>query len=168
MNNAHMRPRVRARSLTRARTRAARPPPPPRPQHHHRQHAPSRGNVDAVNVHPLEFLVGEYLHLAAVVALAWALPGGVHVAAAAAFVVLGGLGASLNHTRLDVRVPRAAAGEGGGGWLYDVRAHDVHHRLPRSNYGQYTMAWDRLFGTYRPYDGPGAAAPPRKGKAGGD
>jgi len=27
----------------------------------------------------------------------------------------------------------------------------VHHRLPESNYGQYTMLWDHAFGSYRPY-----------------
>lgn len=32
-------------------------------KHHHRQRAPSRGNVDAVNVHPFEFVSGEYNHL---------------------------------------------------------------------------------------------------------
>jgi hypothetical protein len=42
-------------------------------KHHHRQHAPSRGNTDAVNVHPFEFVVGEYLHLAAVLLVGTAL-----------------------------------------------------------------------------------------------
>ena len=28
-------------------------------KHHHRQMAPSRGNRDAVNTHPFEFVVGE-------------------------------------------------------------------------------------------------------------
>ena len=59
--------------------------------------------------------------------------------------------ASLNHTRHDVRItltlPRI-----GTILIYDVRAHDVHHRLPRSNYGQYIMLWDRLMGSYKPYD----------------
>ncbi len=122
-------------------------------KHHHRQHAPSRGNTDAINVHPFEFVVGEYNHLLAVW-LTGLLLHRVHVAAVLAFIVAGGVGASLNHTRLDVRLP-------GGGWLFDVRAHDVHHRMPKSNYGQYTMAWDRLLGTFRPYSdaaqGPGSA-----------
>jgi len=30
-----------------------------------------------------------------------------------------------------------------------VRWHDLHHRLPQSNYGQYTMVWDHLWGSYR-------------------
>lgn len=32
-------------------------------KHHHRQNVPSRGNVDAINVHPIEFVMGEYNHL---------------------------------------------------------------------------------------------------------
>ena len=122
-------------------------------KHHHRQHAPSRGNTDAINVHPFEFVVGEYIHLLAVYLVGTAL-GRLHVAAVLAFIVAGGVCASLNHTRLDVALP----------WrLYEVRAHDVHHRLPKANFGQYTMAWDRLLGTYRPYSdaaqGPGSPAP---------
>jgi sterol desaturase/sphingolipid hydroxylase (fatty acid hydroxylase superfamily) len=35
--------------------------------------------------------------------------------------------------------------------VYDVKAHDVHHRIPQSNYGQYTVLWDRLLGSFRPY-----------------
>jgi sterol desaturase/sphingolipid hydroxylase (fatty acid hydroxylase superfamily) len=119
-------------------------------KHHHRQHAPSRGNTDAINVHPFEFVVGEYVHLLSLYLTGRAL-GSLHGAAALVFIVLGGVAASLNHTRLDVRL--------GGGAVYDVRAHDVHHRLPKSNYGQYTMVWDRLMGTYRAYSdaaqGPG-------------
>jgi hypothetical protein len=33
--------------------------------------------------------------------------------------------------------------------IYDSKAHDVHHRIPQSNYGQYSMIWDYLIGTYR-------------------
>ena len=32
-------------------------------KHHHRQKVPTRGNIDAVNVHPIEFIIGEYNHL---------------------------------------------------------------------------------------------------------
>jgi sterol desaturase/sphingolipid hydroxylase (fatty acid hydroxylase superfamily) len=65
-------------------------------KHHHKQHAPSRGNVDAINVHPVEFVSGEYLHLLVI----WMIP--CHVATAVAFIVLGGIFASLNHTRYDI------------------------------------------------------------------
>lgn len=73
-------------------------------KHHHRQKSPSRGNADAVNVHPFEFLCGEYNHLLALHLVAKYVVE-VHVVAAAAFVVAGGFLASLNHTRFDVRIP---------------------------------------------------------------
>lgn len=73
-------------------------------KHHHRQKAPSRGNADAVNVHPFEFLCGEYNHLLAL-HLVSRLIVPVHVVAAGVFIVVGGFLASLNHTRFDVRIP---------------------------------------------------------------
>lgn len=105
-------------------------------KHHHRQKAPSRGNLDAINVHPFEFLVGEYLHLLAI----YAIP--CHIYTVIFFVLAGGVFASLNHTRFDINIP----------FLYSVKAHDVHHRIPMSNYGQYTMFWDSIFGSFRSYD----------------
>ena len=60
-----------------------------------------RGNSDAINVHPVEFLTGEYLHLGAIVLV----PMSIHVTAIATFIVLGGLLASLNHTRFNFKVP---------------------------------------------------------------
>ena len=105
-------------------------------KHHHRQKAPSRGNEDAINVHPVEYIVGEYLHLLTI----YVIP--CHISVVLLFILLGGILASLNHTRYDVGIP----------YLYNVKVHDVHHRLPESNYAQYTMFWDTLFGTYRSYD----------------
>ena len=118
-------------------------------KHHHRQRSPFRGNADAINVHPLEFALGEYLHLAAavtlrVVGLAIGAGGGgsVHALSLLAFVLLGGVFASLNHTREDVRL----------GELWQVRFHDIHHaRNIRANYSQYSAVWDRLFGTFQAY-----------------
>lgn len=73
-------------------------------KHHHRQKAPSRGNADAINVHPFEFLCGEYNHLLALHLVSkFIVP--VHVVSAGAFIVAGGFLASLNHTRFDVRIP---------------------------------------------------------------
>lgn len=105
-------------------------------KHHHRQKAPSRGNLDAINVHPFEFVVGEYLHLLVI----YFIP--CHVFAVMFFIIAGGILASLNHTRHDIDL----------GFLYAVKAHDVHHRLPESNYGQYIMVWDYFFGSYVPYN----------------
>lgn len=111
-------------------------------KHHHRQKAPSRGNLDAINVHPFEFFCGEYLHLLTV----YCIP--CHIVTVIVFILAGGVFASLNHTRFDVVIPG----------LFSVKAHDVHHRLPESNYGQYTMLWDWLAGSYRAYDSKSAKA----------
>lgn len=105
-------------------------------KHHHKQKAPSRGNLDAINVHPFEFVVGEYLHLLTIFVIPC------HIYAVMFFILAGGFLASLNHTRFDIVIP----------FLYSVKVHDVHHRLPESNYGQYIMFWDYLFGSYRSYD----------------
>ena len=62
-------------------------------KHHHRQMAPFRGNLDAINVHPLEFVTGEYLHLLCL----YIVP--THVYTVLLFITLDGIFASLNHTR---------------------------------------------------------------------
>ena len=112
-------------------------------KHHHHQISPFRGTFDGINTHPFEFLFGEYLHL-------WSVMGTIHFTgsisgpALVGFIFSSSLMASLNHTRHAVNVPL----------FFDVRDHDLHHRLPRSNYGQFVMWWDHLFGTYQPYYGP--------------
>ena len=106
-------------------------------KHHHRQKAPSRGNLDAINVHPFEFVTGEYLHMLTI----YFVP--CHIVTAVFFILAGGVLASLNHTRYDVDIPYG---------IYSVKWHDIHHRLPESNYGQYTMLWDYVFGSYRSYE----------------
>ena len=68
-------------------------------KHHHKQKAPTRGNLDAINVHPFEFVCGEYLHLLTI----YLVP--CHVATAVFFVLAGGVFASLNHTRFHVVIP---------------------------------------------------------------
>ena len=35
--------------------------------------------------------------------------------------------------------------------IFGVRAHDTHHAIPNSNYGQYIMLWDYVMGTFRPH-----------------
>jgi sterol desaturase/sphingolipid hydroxylase (fatty acid hydroxylase superfamily) len=80
-------------------------------KHHHRQHSPFRGNTDAVNVHPVEYISGEFIHLLA----AWFLVTigiRIHAWTLLGFMIVGGILASLNHTRHDVRIPPS---------VYDVR-----------------------------------------------
>ena len=114
-------------------------------KHHHRQVVPTRGNTDAINVHPFEYVSGEYIHLLTIhVVCRFLFP--LHCAACLLFLSLGGVCATLNHTRLDVgaihlpftKVP-----------IFGVRAHDTHHAIPNTNFGQYIMLWDYVMGTFR-------------------
>ena len=108
-------------------------------KHHHRQCAPTRGNLDACNTHPLEYVPGDYLHLA-VLAL---LP--VHIYTIVTIVASMGIFASLNHTRYDVKLTPPIIGSM---FNYAVAAHDRHHHYITVNYCQYTMLWDKLLGTF--------------------
>lgn len=103
----------------------------------------SRANHDAINVHPLEFFLGEYNHLLAVYLCCHHFNLQVHALSTVLFLGIGGVLAGWNHTRFDIEFAPF------GIMLFDSKAHDVHHRIPQSNYGQYTMFWDRVFGTYR-------------------
>lgn len=115
-------------------------------KHHHRQKAPSRGNLDAINVHPVEFFLGEYNHLFAVYLYTHVLGCQFHVIGPVLFMVVAGTLTGLNHTRYDSSVVLF------GKTIYDSKWHDVHHRIPQSNYGQYINFWDLIFGTFRPYN----------------
>lgn len=109
-------------------------------KHHHRQMSPFRGNSDAINDNPIEYVTGEYLHLGTLFLLTRMTPvGQVHALTAIIFVFIGGTLASLNHTRVDLHIP----------YLFNVNAHDYHHRQPRVNFGQYIMFWDWVFGTFQ-------------------
>jgi len=166
-------------------------------KHHHHQKAPSRANVDAVNVHPLEFFLGEFNHVWTLHLVIQGMPlvgyKGMDVSwvGALLFIALGGMVAGLNHTRHDVvwKIPSLSfmsADSSNNGpeeddatdssdssddekdkatktntntkkkkkyWtIFDSKHHDVHHRIPQSNYGQYSVIWDRIFGTFREYN----------------
>lgn len=114
-------------------------------KHHHRNTFPTRGYVDGANEHPVEQLVALSLHWCAI--LLTAHTSGVHAAAIGAHLVLKAAGACFNHTGYDVRLRLL-------GIDYSVRAHEMHHRKPQSNYAQYVMFWDRLMGTYVEYQSP--------------
>ena len=103
-------------------------------KHHHHQKAPSRANIDAVNVHPLEFFLGEFNHVLALHFVVRGMPivgyHGMDVswAGAALFIGMGGVLAGLNHTRYDVvvRIPsgsRDKEGKNSGWTLFDSKHH---------------------------------------------
>lgn len=113
-------------------------------KHHHGQHCCFRGNVDAINAHPVEYLIGGYIHLFSASVTASVAQTLFTYTPHAMFLglqlIVCGLMSTLNHTRVDVRIP----------YVYNVWWHDLHHRVPASNYGQYTMFWDWVFGWYKP------------------
>lgn len=133
-------------------------------KHHHTQKAPSRANDDAINVHPIEYTLGEYNHILALFLCCRVFAMKIHMLSALLFLSVGGILAGWNHTRCDITIPFL------GLTLYDSKAHDVHHRIPQSNYGQYTVFWDWVFGSYRAYDpndrvNPKAQLDPKTGKS---
>lgn len=69
---------------------------------------------------------------------------GIHIIGVLFFIVTGGIMASLNHTRYDLRLPLFPN-------LWQVRFHDVHHWAPKTNYAQYTLLWDHIFGSFKPH-----------------
>lgn len=115
-------------------------------KHHHRQKAPSRASVDAVNVHPIEFFLGEYNHMLAIIIYTTCLGQKIHLISVGLYLLTGAALASFNHTRFDTQIRFF------GITLYDSKWHDVHHRIPQSNYGQYINLWDIIFGSFRMYD----------------
>jgi len=133
-------------------------------KHHHTQKAPSRANDDAINVHPIEYFLGEYNHIWSLYICCHWLHIQIHLIGILICLLIGAMLAGWNHTRHDIVFSIF------GYTLYDSKAHDVHHRIPQSNYGQYTMFWDHVFGTYREYDpkdriNPKAQLDPKTGKS---
>lgn len=112
-------------------------------KHHHRNTFPARGYVDAANEHPVEQVLALSLHWLAIHMVAHTT--GLHVVALAAHFVIKAMGACFNHTGFDVQFSLF-------GIEYSVRAHEMHHRKPNTNFAQFVMFWDRLMGTYKPYD----------------
>ena len=58
------------------------------------------------------------------------------------FKLFGSVFASLNHTRHAITIP----------YFYSVCNHDVHHRIPQRNFGQFIMFWDIVFGSFHEYN----------------
>eukprot|EP00439_Symbiodinium_sp_Y106_P051861 s3091_g6.t3 len=113
-------------------------------KHHHRSVYPTRGNIDARNEHPVEQLIAMFLWMCAVQITAHTV--GLHAAALGTHLALMATGASLNHAGFDFEVRFL-----GVDW-FSTGAHEMHHRRPDRNFGQFTMLWDKLMGTYIPYD----------------
>lgn len=67
------------------------------------------------------------------------MPFKVHILTVLVFIIAGGILASLNHTRYDLGIR----------WAFiKVHYHDDHHVVFNTNYSQYTMFWDCVWGTF--------------------
>jgi len=112
-------------------------------KHHHRQIMPERGYSDAANESPIEQIIG--------LAIVWlslsfvSKTVGIHLITGCVFFPIFGIGAILNHTPYDINLsPIFCLG-------YSIRSHETHHRIAIGNYGQHTMFWDKVFGTFQEY-----------------
>ena len=104
--------------------------------HHHRQISPTRGNYDAINVHPFEFLVGEYNHLFVV----WLVP--CHAATISSFLDL----------RWSTSIIKShAPGPPDPGLLRRAEPRRAPPLAAVELRLGHTMVWDRAFGWYRDY-----------------
>lgn len=88
-------------------------------KHHHQQHVPTNGIEDAINEHPFEYLVGEYIHLLAIAIVSCTI--GLHAYSVAVFAIAAAFLPALNHTRMDIVIPG----------FYRSKHHDQHHVLPK-------------------------------------
>ncbi|CAE7409567.1 Msmo1 [Symbiodinium natans] len=113
-------------------------------KHHHRSVYPTRGNIDARNEHPVEQLIAMTLWMTAVHITAYTV--GLHAAALGTHLAFMTTGASLNHAGYDFDIRFLGLD------LYSTGAHEMHHRRPDKNFGQFTMLWDKMMGTYIPYE----------------
>ena len=112
-------------------------------KHHHRNTFPARGYIDGANEHPVEQMTALTLHWIALHVVAHTV--GLHIIAVGLHLGVKALGACFNHTGYDLQFSVL-------GIDYSVRAHEMHHRKPNTNFAQYVMFWDRCMGTFRPYE----------------
>lgn len=113
-------------------------------KHHHRQQAPSRGSTDALNVHPLEYAFGQYNAIWTLFLMCRFMQ--IHIVGGNLIMFATNAASCFNHQRFDIKIPLFF-----GINLYESKCHDLHHRIPNVNFGQYIMLWDWIFGTHRPY-----------------
>jgi len=113
-------------------------------KHHHRQQAPSRGSTDALNVHPLEYAFGQYSAILTMFLMCRFMQ--MHLVCGNLIMFATNAASCFNHQRYDIKIPFFF-----GINLYESKCHDLHHRIPNVNFGQYIQLWDWVFGSHRSY-----------------
>lgn len=110
-------------------------------KHHHRQSLPSRGYIDAINETLIDQLIGISCIVAAVYTVYCLID--VHVLGITLFfIIFGVFTGQANHLGYDLRVPFL---------FFESRNHEIHHRFPKTNFGNVVMVYDYLMGTFKPY-----------------
>jgi len=111
-------------------------------KHHHQSLYPARAYLDASNNHPVEHiwaLTLNYLVIHMVGAIS-----GVHIISIFSHFTLKALFSLFNHTECDLKFSFL-------GIEHSVQAHEMHHRIPQSNYAQFVSLYDQILGTHIPY-----------------
>ena len=109
---------------------------------HHRQYLPERGYWDAAIEHPVEQLIGLGVFWVALEVVFRVT--GMHLAGFLFSFLFYSFFNIVNHMPYDTQFMFL-------GFTYSTRAHEMHHRYPNCNYSKSCMLWDKLLGTYRPY-----------------
>lgn len=109
-------------------------------KHHHQQTYPDRAAIDTFNTGCIESQIGLYLQLA--VLSSWGelglanLPGGIW------FFTIAGYLSVLEHDSYERALPFD---------LWRADDHHMHHAYFSCNYSPYSVLWDKVFGTHKPF-----------------
>jgi len=111
-------------------------------KHHHQQTYPDRPAVDTFNTGCVESQLGLYSQLGVL----WAchtLLGVSNGLGAVWFFTLAGWLSVLEHDKFERTLPFD---------LWSARDHHMHHAFVRCNYSPYSVLWDKVFGTFKPFE----------------
>jgi len=111
-------------------------------KHHHQQTYPDRPAIDTLNTACLESQVGLYMQLATL----WSFDKllGLHnLPAGIWFFTIAGWLSIVEHDSYERALPFD---------IFRADEHHMHHSFVRCNYSPYSTLWDRVFGTYKPFE----------------
>lgn len=111
-------------------------------KHHHLQTYPDRAAIDTLNTGCLESQAGLYMQLAVL----WSCGKFLGVASlpgACWFFTLAGWLSVVEHDKFERALPFD---------FFRTDEHHMHHAFVKCNYCPYSTVWDRLFGTFKPFE----------------
>jgi len=110
-------------------------------RHHHHQIYPDRAALDTLNTGCAESQIGLYLQLT-VLLCADKLFGIADLPAGIWFFTIAGYLSVLEHDKFERALPFD---------IFRADEHHMHHAYMRCNYSPYSVFWDKVFGTYKPF-----------------